>query len=582
MLDSDQDDLGVDVGAEMLYADATTQDTTRQRNENTALGVSPGFEFLTRPILLSAITQIILGRIADISWMRTMGRSNASREAHVQMREPESRDTQPQPLVQVTESHDHQPWPDVMVTQEDVSADHDLAQPVESQPPQLPRLDAMDVQDVNIIDHHIGQPLESRLPVSFPPKEATRGELGQAMTTERTESPVLPALAANIADIAQDLGNHNMVTSGTSSVPAVAPRIHTDEGDNRARPHQEYETDIDMTEQSATSAAISPDKVTDSELKTYATKADIEHLQRNMDAQFACLRRSQRIKDSSSTHSTSSISDNSADNSADEAKRGRRSKTRGPRHRTPAQNKTAEEVRRFTLEMLGCDRDEPLPPPPSEDEIHDFVIRKCDGPDTTFKIDYSKGRSPWNKRAAKVFVRSFITHGGFVTRSLDAIEKAFITHIKALNRRYQLFRHRKIAVNSHPDLLKFSSVVGDLGPNGMSSDEHDDDEEGQRIYAIRQHKWRNPAIIPWIRQLDLAYIGTRHGPLGSLRGNWPRIRKPSIGVDKDHSSPVVGLPLNFYDPVWLNKLHPGEVEDLDIQPSMNLEHTPAFLQYVVY
>jgi hypothetical protein len=89
--------------------------------------------------------------------------------------------------------------------------------------------------------------------------------------------------------------------------------------------------------------------------------------------------------------------------------------------------------------MLGREtKNDLLPPPPDAAEIAQFVMAKHGGPTAeNFRLEFSKTHlTPWNKKAAKVFARSFIESGQYTSDDKNAIETSFRTHIKTLCSHY--------------------------------------------------------------------------------------------------------------------------------------------------
>ena len=117
-----------------------------------------------------------------------------------------------------------------------------------------------------------------------------------------------------------------------------------------------------------------------------------------------------------------------------------------------------------------------------------------------------------------------------------------------------------------------------LGPDGMSGDESEH-RRGQKRYVVYQDQWRNPAIIEWIRKFDLIFIQTKFNAIGrAARGNWPRKREPTSQHVTRQGRPVVGLPANFYNDLWLKTLNEEDLADLQIKPAIALLHTQQFLR----
>ena len=63
------------------------------------------------------------------------------------------------------------------------------------------------------------------------------------------------------------------------------------------------------------------------------------------------------------------------------------------------------------------------------------------------------------------------------------------------------------------------------------------------------------------------------------RGNWPRFRKHSSKT-LVRGKPIAGLPENFYDSAWLERLAETQRQDLDIRPSIDLSISENTLRCV--
>ncbi|KZT02143.1 uncharacterized protein LAESUDRAFT_662478, partial [Laetiporus sulphureus 93-53] len=230
-------------------------------------------------------------------------------------------------------------------------------------------------------------------------------------------------------------------------------------------------------------------------------------------------------------------------------------------------------------------------------------VSRCCSPEC-FRIDLNAtAATPWNKSVAKVFVKDFIAAEVYQCRSEIKIERAFIAHLRTLKRRYErqrqtdaeirrtthnhakdqrrhtLFQQRlKIAVNT-AQLRKHVNVLRDLGPDGMSSDEPDpvDMGLGVRQYRISIMPWRSPALNSWLRVFDTTYRFSKFYLQEDDRGALPRVRTailPNSARPQDYSSrrPVPGLPGNTYNPEWLRRLHPVELEDLHRRAEYSFIH----------
>lgn len=141
---------------------------------------------------------------------------------------------------------------------------------------------------------------------------------------------------------------------------------------------------------------------------------------------------------------------------------------------------------------------------------------------------------------------------------------------------FQTWKHRRAASQKHKDLLRFTEILEVLGWDGVSGDESETEGHETR-YVIYPYEWRNPEIIPWIRIFDVVHeVSMRNTFNERGRGNSARTRVATTLKDVTRRGKVIiGLPSNFYNPVWLRTLSEAEQEDLEAQEPMDLVHTAA-------
>ena len=91
--------------------------------------------------------------------------------------------------------------------------------------------------------------------------------------------------------------------------------------------------------------------------------------------------------------------------------------------------------------MLGREtKNDPLPPPPDHAEINAFVLAKRGGPTAeNFRLQFGKTHlTEWNKKAVKVFAKTFVESGDYTSCDKRKIEEAFKVHLKTLFSHYDL------------------------------------------------------------------------------------------------------------------------------------------------
>ncbi|KAJ7601356.1 hypothetical protein DFH06DRAFT_1026347, partial [Mycena polygramma] len=215
--------------------------------------------------------------------------------------------------------------------------------------------------------------------------------------------------------------------------------------------------------------------------------------------------------------------------------------------------------------------------------------------------------SPWNKSAVRVFADFIIERNAFPNsvEMFDAICKAFTTHLETIMRRYKdcaksqaerlrhaaldrqqsrkyelFYRRRYIAYTFEP-LQRHIAMIEYFGIDGMSSDESEADEnDGHIRYRIHSPQWRADEVKPWLRTFDSIHnVRRRRGEAHNPRGAFPRIRLPT---NRKSDSPkfVKGLPVNAYDPEWMER---DSLRRYDLRPlpqSYDFTHDADALSYV--
>ncbi|KAI0367548.1 hypothetical protein BV20DRAFT_1037610 [Pilatotrama ljubarskyi] len=193
-----------------------------------------------------------------------------------------------------------------------------------------------------------------------------------------------------------------------------------------------------------------------------------------------------------------------------------------------------------------------------------------------FKIDISNGAlNRWNTSASMVFARAFVECGRFDCDDQELIAEAFRTHVRTLRKNFlrqaeeehvrktaekkarreqrksTLFYRRRRVAAKYSQLKPHLPMLEQLGIDGMSSDESDEDSNGCKLFRILAKSWRPDRVTAWLRGFDAVDALTRDAQ--SSRGNQPRRRAVSSKVD-DSRAAVKGLPKNAYNPVWYAKL----------------------------
>lgn len=118
----------------------------------------------------------------------------------------------------------------------------------------------------------------------------------------------------------------------------------------------------------------------------------------------------------------------------------------------------------------------------------------------------------------------------------------------------------------------------------MSGDETDygwQGPENRKPRHVVVIDWRNPEVLLFFRILDALYTSTRFENDDKVdSGRFPNTRVRSNAVVK--AKVVRGLPQNFYNPEWLKLLTTSEIDDLEMQPSVELNFELETLLYVYF
>jgi len=114
----------------------------------------------------------------------------------------------------------------------------------------------------------------------------------------------------------------------------------------------------------------------------------------------------------------------------------------------------------------------------------------------------------------------------------------------------------------NPYLQKYTHILQQLGPQGMSSDKSDY-EEATRDCMLRTRSprylvcllcWRARSHSDWLHVFDSTYISDCRVN-GASRGDFPCLQAhdpQDPRLSNRPSKAILGLPKNTYDPTWLS------------------------------
>lgn len=108
---------------------------------------------------------------------------------------------------------------------------------------------------------------------------------------------------------------------------------------------------------------------------------------------------------------------------------------------------------------------------------------------------------------------------------------------------------------------EFEMLIEKLGPEGMSSDDSEIDDDGRKEFKVRRMPWRSKEIETRLIQVDKDRNMTNaYG--NSRAGNQPRHRTRRNAIRVSRRKPSAGYPLNFYNDNWYADLTRSQQQDL--------------------
>ncbi|KAG2741572.1 hypothetical protein P692DRAFT_201726484 [Suillus brevipes Sb2] len=265
------------------------------------------------------------------------------------------------------------------------------------------------------------------------------------------------------------------------------------------------------------------------------------------------------------------------------------------------------QVRKLTLQLMKRkDKYAPFGPLPNTRDIERFEKTGAGGPTLDdFRVNIlGKPADKWNKTVAQLFAAYFVESGWFSCTDVDAVAQAFKRHIPALQRQYKrscqtederpedeldiaeaeaadarrrsLRTRRAESCDVHPGVRKFKGLWESLTYEVMSGDEAEH-RRGKMRYLVTKMPWRSPEVTNFLRVFDMLHLSTHFKTNGGARwGAFPHRRYPSSRIDTK-TSPVPGLPKNFYDEVWFASLNAVEQKALRSLPSVDITLPAAVL-----
>ncbi|KAG6370207.1 hypothetical protein JVT61DRAFT_12356 [Boletus reticuloceps] len=228
-----------------------------------------------------------------------------------------------------------------------------------------------------------------------------------------------------------------------------------------------------------------------------------------------------------------------------------------------------------------------------------------------FRIDLTRSRTtPFNREAIDVFANDFLQKlcvdkwytdydipGQYL--NVAVIARCFYDHLKYVktmyvrhvtapakdqivaarkederlqkgsrgSRKARLHKWRLEAITHDPTLQRHYPLLDFLGPQGMSSDESDNEATGPSLKYPRIYpSWRSKPLSALLWRTDPIVESIHRTPIGcrKIRGSQMRVRPHSKKCNSLAVAPP-GLPRNCYDPDWVSKLSERQQKWLGMQ-----------------
>lgn len=125
-------------------------------------------------------------------------------------------------------------------------------------------------------------------------------------------------------------------------------------------------------------------------------------------------------------------------------------------------------------------------------------------------------------------------------------------------------------------------MLENLGIDGMSSDESETEHVGgdyHTNYHILRPQWRAGRVTPWLRMFDSIHNILRRSGAPPGGGSFPRQRRATNRTSTNVKF-VPGLPINAYDPEWIDKDIRRKYDLRPLRRLYDFNHDPDIVEYV--
>ncbi|KAK7024300.1 hypothetical protein VNI00_016424 [Paramarasmius palmivorus] len=212
----------------------------------------------------------------------------------------------------------------------------------------------------------------------------------------------------------------------------------------------------------------------------------------------------------------------------------------------------------------------------------------------------------WNKEACRVFIEAFIKVEGHENDSPEAVTYVFRNYLSSLrkelqnkaplsghpeemqrerrvqrrrnicNRRVRQLRYRVKEKDNKASMAHLAGVAKYLTLDVNSGDESETVNNTQKYY-VTNPEWRSPQLAHLLHCLSALHLEFKYHGNGKYDpGPFPAARHASDRRDTMFNAAPKKLPVNWYNPTWLNAV-PGRQEELQVKPAASL-HLPPHLE----
>ncbi|KDR65524.1 hypothetical protein GALMADRAFT_148631 [Galerina marginata CBS 339.88] len=287
------------------------------------------------------------------------------------------------------------------------------------------------------------------------------------------------------------------------------------------------------------------------------------------------------------------------------------------RHTTPQRNDQLRAVRETMNTLLDIKHDADIVQVNRTDDniIVAYEEERGPGPTPPYAPDWANIEGPWNYALLEIFMEAYTAT--YIVRDAEQQEdvcKMFMDRLRRLKKKVKqatqrvgetnmqmnqrlLTQHRRVLLNQRRNSRRnerfsvrsritvqnaasqksgdgrviwehLDEVLSTLGAGGMSSDESDFDDDGQKTYFVKKASWRRAGLVA--RMITIDRDRNFKNCYENITGNAPRPRKRRANATETSRRPIPGLPINFYDDIWYSRLDEGQKKLLGAKPALDL------------